>query len=272
MVSAAASAQPARHRPALDAFRRVAIQMTLASAVALIAGDALSGTRFYWAVIAVPVILLGTYNVSDQVSKALLRVVGTIAGVLAGGLLAHAVGHRDGWAIAVVLIGLTAGQYLLRVNYAFLIMGITIGISQMYTQLDEYSNHLLVVRVEETAIGAAAAALVVLLVVPLHTRRVLRVAAEQQRAATAAVAGGQGSDTGRRHDVRALDHAHLAMLATARPLRHVGLLVPAARRAAQSVEPLAASYEDTRALLADAVAAAACDVPLKGASGQPAED
>jgi uncharacterized membrane protein YccC len=262
IVSAAASARPARHRPVRDnaASHRVTIQMTLASAAALIAGDALSGARFYWAVIAVPVILIGTYNVSEQASKAIFRVAGTLAGVLAGGLLVHAVGHRDGWAAAVVLVALTAGHYLLRVNYTFMIMGVTIAVSQLYEQLAQYSNHLLAVRLEETSTGAAAAALAVTLVAPLYTRRVLRVAAERHQMASAAVAGhiadradGRGNDARLRRAARALDDAHQAVLATARPLRHLGLLIPPAARAARSIEPLEASYQDQRMLLADAM-------------------
>lgn len=266
VISAAAAA---KRRPGLQATTRIAIQMTVASAAALIAGDALDGSRFYWAIIAVSVILIGTYNLSEQVTKALFRVAGTLAGVLAGGLLAHVVSHRDGWAIAVVLIALTLGHYFLRVNYLFMILGVTVAVSQLYEQLGEFSNHLLAVRLEETAIGAAAAIIVVLLVVPLQTRRVLQAAAEQHEAATAAVsehaadhAHDQGSDAELRNAVRALDVAHQTMLATARPLRHVGLVVPAARRAARSAEPLAASYQDTRTRLADAVGTRAGSGPV----------
>jgi uncharacterized membrane protein YccC len=268
-ISVAAAARPARRGPGMQATSRTAIEMTLASAAALIAGDALDGTRFYWAIIAVSVILIGTYNVSEQVTKALFRIAGTFAGVLAGGLLAHLVSHRDGWAIAVVLIALTLGHYLLRVNYVFMILGVTVAISQLYEQLGEFTNHLLAVRLEETATGAAAAIIVVLLVVPLHTRQVLQVAAEQHKAATAAVTEhaadhthDQGSDAGLRHAVRALDDAHHTMLATARPLRHVGLVIPAARRAARSAEPLAASYQDARTRLADAVGTGARCAPV----------
>ncbi len=254
MVSAVASARPPRRGPGMHPALRLAIQATVASAAALTAGDAVDPNRFYWAMIGVLVILIGTYNVSEQVTKALFRTVGTLVGVLAGGLLAHAVGQRDGWARAVVLIALTLAHYLVRVNYTFMIMGVTIAISQEYVQLGQFANHLLVIRLEETAIGAGIAALVVTLVIPLYTRRVLRVAAEQHHAAAAAIAehaaghtGGHGGDASLRHAVRALDDAHHAMLATRRSLRQLGLLVPSAARAARSVEHLSASHQDARA-------------------------
>jgi uncharacterized membrane protein YccC len=145
-----------------------------------------------------------------------------------------------------------------RVNYTFMIMGVTIAVSQEYVQLGQFANHLLVIRLEETAIGAGIAALVVTLVIPLYTRRALRAAAEQHQAAAAIAehaaghTGGHGSDASLRHAVRALDDAHHAMLATRRSLRQLGLLVPSAARAARSVQHLSASHQDARALLTDA--------------------
>jgi uncharacterized membrane protein YccC len=43
-------------------------------------------------------------------------------------------------------------------------------------QLGEFSNSLLLLRLEETTLGAVAAVAVVILILPLRTRRVLRVA------------------------------------------------------------------------------------------------
>ena len=57
--------------------------------------------------------------------------------------------------IAVILVALFFGFYLMRINYAFMVVGITVMVSQLYVQLDEFSNSLLLLRLEETAIGAA---------------------------------------------------------------------------------------------------------------------
>jgi hypothetical protein len=72
-------------------------------------------------------------------------------------VLAHLVGDRVGLQIAVVLISLFLGLYLFRINYAFMTIGITVMVSQLYVELDEFSNSLLVLRLEETAIGAGVA-------------------------------------------------------------------------------------------------------------------
>jgi hypothetical protein len=64
----------------------------------------------------------------------------------------------------------------MRINYAFMVVAITVMVSQLYVQLGEFSNSLLLVRLEETALGAGVVIAVVTLVLPLRTRRVLRVA------------------------------------------------------------------------------------------------
>jgi hypothetical protein len=103
-------------------------------------------------------------------------------------------------------------------------------VSQLYVELDEFSNALLVLRLEETAIGAAVAIATVLLVLPLHVGRVARVAARLQvealgdlidrcLARLADPASAAGSDLELRASARRLDLAHQAMSATIRPMR-----------------------------------------------------
>ena len=120
---------------------------------------------------------MGAHNAGEQIRKALFRVVGTVIGIGVGSLLVSAVGHHTLWSIALVLVSLFLGLYLFRVSYAFFAVAITVTVSQLYQQLGEFTNSLLLVRLEETALGAAVAILVVMLVLPLHTRQVLRVAA-----------------------------------------------------------------------------------------------
>jgi uncharacterized membrane protein YccC len=129
-----------------------------------------------------------------------------------------------------VLVSLFLGLYLFRVNYAFMTVGITVMVSQLYVELDEFSNALLVLRLEETAIGAGVAIATVLLVLPLHVGRVARVAARQQvealgdlidrcLARLADPASPVGSDLELRAAARRVDLAHQAMTATVRPMR-----------------------------------------------------
>jgi hypothetical protein len=214
----------------LAPYARTAIQMAVAISGAILAGQALSERRFYWAVIAVFVTFMGANTAGEQVRKSVFRIAGTFVGVIIGSLLAHLTGNQVGLQIAVVLISLFLGLYLFRVNYAFMTIGITVMVSQLYVELDEFSNALLVLRLEETAIGAGVAIATVLLVLPLHIGRVARVAARQHLTALADLidrsldrladpASDTGSDLELRASARRVDAAYQALVATVRPMR-----------------------------------------------------
>src|SRR6201999_837056 len=172
----------------LAPYARIAIQMGIAVGGAIIAGDALSGRRFYWAVIAAFITFMGANTAGEQLRKSVFRVAGTVVGVIAGAVLAHLVGGVVWLQIVVVLVSLFLGLYLFRINYTFMTIGITVMVSQLYVELDEFSNSLLLLRLAETAVGAGVAILTVLLVLPLHVGRVARVAARQQVEALADLA------------------------------------------------------------------------------------
>ena len=230
-VSRAASLESApwpRSRIQLPSYSRAAIQVGIAVGAAIAFGELLSGARFYWAVIAAVVTLAGTNNTGEQVRKALFRIVGTLVGIVVGSLLVTAVGHDTDWSIVVILAALFFGLYLQRISYAFLVIGITVTVSQLYQQLGEFSNSLLLTRLAETALGAAVAIIVVNLVLPLPTRRVLRIAFRDLVRAAGRLAGhasdhllGEEHDAGTtlRSDARAVDAAYQALMATAPPVR-----------------------------------------------------
>ena len=230
-VSSIASDEPGggrSERRRLKPYTRAAIQMGVAVGASIVLGDLLSPSRFFWAVIAVFVTFMGANNTAEQVRKGLLRVVGTVVGVVIGSLIATAIGHNATWSIATILLSLFLGFYLMRVNYAFLAIGITVMVSQLYSQLGEFSNALLLVRVEETAIGAGCVIVVVLTVFPLRTQRVLRVALRSHLQALSVLVGHSTDELlGRitvgestlREDARALDATYQAFVTTAQPVR-----------------------------------------------------
>jgi hypothetical protein len=128
----------------------------------------------------------------------------------------------------VILAALFFGFYLVRINYAFMVIGITVMVSQLYVQLDEFSNSLLLLRLGETALGAGVTIVVVMLVFPLRTRRVLRIASRDLVQAVGRLAGhasdhllgeDHGTNATLRSDARAVDAAYHALTATAQPLR-----------------------------------------------------
>ena len=214
----------------LAPYARTAIQVGIAAAAAIAAGDALSGKRFYWALLVTFITFMGANTAGEQLRKSLFRVTGMVVGVLAGGLLAHAVGPRVWLQILVVLVALFFGMYLSRINYMFLTIGITVMVSQLYVELDEFSNHLLVLRLGETAVGAGVTILTILLVLPLHIGRVTRVAARHEIEALADLTdrcidrladpdSATGSDLELRAAARRVDAAFQALAATVQPMR-----------------------------------------------------
>jgi uncharacterized membrane protein YccC len=158
----------------LDMVSRQAFQVSAAGVLAIVLGREVSSARYYWAVIAAFVVFTGTGTRTETFVKGLNRVIGTLAGLFASIWLAHLTnGHTD-LVLAVILGSMFLGFYLIRVSYAYMIFFITIMIGQLYTALNQFSSGLLVLRLEETAVGAAAGIVVALLVTPLSTRDTVR--------------------------------------------------------------------------------------------------
>lgn len=158
----------------LDFTTRQAVQVALAGALAIVLGRWLNETRYYWAVIAAFIAFTGTGSRAETFLKAGNRVLGTLVGLVAGIELAHATNGHPGWILTTIVLSMFCGFYLVRVNYAYMIFFITIMVAQLYTVLHEFSDGLLVLRLEETVIGAAAGIAVGLLVMPVSTRDTVR--------------------------------------------------------------------------------------------------
>jgi uncharacterized membrane protein YgaE (UPF0421/DUF939 family) len=230
-VSSAASRESGARRgdrARLAPYTRTAIQVGLAVGAAAALGDVLSPGRFYWAVLAALFTFLGANTTGEQVRKACFRIAGTVVGIVAGSLLVSASGHDAYWSIVVILAAFFFAVYVMRINYSLMVIGITVMVSQLYQELGEFSNALLLLRLEETAVGAAVAIVVVTLVLPLRTRRVLSLAFRDLVQAVSRLAGDSsehllGEDDGLgaalRSDARAVDAAYQALTATAKPLR-----------------------------------------------------
>jgi hypothetical protein len=273
-AQASLTAEPGRYlrRAAVAPYVRNAIQVGVAVGAAIALGDLLSGQRFYWAVIGAFVVFQGTSNAEEQIGKALSRIAGTLAGIVVGSGLVDLIGMHAGWMIVVILGSVLLGLYLQRASYTFLVIGVTVMVSQLYAEFGDFSSALLVQRLEETAVGAAVAAAVVLAVLPLHASRVARVALQGYLAAMASLLrhayaelGGAQDAALVQGDTRALNAAYYALASTIqsmRPVQAVGqsewagpvlAAAMAARRYAlnlmRDIPPAAAPDADTAALL-----------------------
>lgn len=158
----------------LDLTSRQAIQVGIAGGLAILAGRDLSTARYYWAVIAAFIMFAGTATRSETFIKGVHRVVGTLVGLVAAVWIAEATAGHVTLVLLVIVASMFCGLYLFRVSYAYMIFFVTIMLGQLYSVLREFSPGLLVLRLEETAIGAAVASLVALLVTPLSTRDTVR--------------------------------------------------------------------------------------------------
>jgi uncharacterized membrane protein YccC len=149
---------------------RQAIQVSIASALAVGAGELLSPNRWYWAVIAAFVVFNGTSSRGETFVKGWQRMLGTIGGVLAGVLIATAVGGAKDLAIGLIFVCIFFAFYSIRGAYAAFIFWLTILLALMYGLLGHFTPELLLLRLEETALGAVIGVLVATFVLPVSSR------------------------------------------------------------------------------------------------------
>jgi uncharacterized membrane protein YccC len=257
-VSAAASTTRGRggllDRATMPPYVRTTIQIAVAGTLAVVAGNAISGRRLYWSVLAVFLCFIAASNSGEQVRRALFRAGGTAIGIVVGDLLVHLTGGHVWSSLLIVLVALFFGIYLIRVNYMFMTMGITVTMAQLYVQLDEFSWSLLLLRLAETGIGVAAVVVTVLVIVPLRPQRVLTTAVllwftALRTLVEAVLDRGEGERAPLRPLIRDLDAAYAALVSTAIPLRRATF----GRNSAQLTELLsvgAAARQYARSLAA----------------------
>src|SRR5699024_2483391 len=99
--------------------------LTVAGLLAILAGTAINGQRYYWAVIAAFVAFTGTGTRMETFNKSLNRVLGTLTGLGAGIALAVWTSGNSGLSVVVIVISIFCGFYLMRLSYAYMIFFIT---------------------------------------------------------------------------------------------------------------------------------------------------
>jgi uncharacterized membrane protein YccC len=166
---------------------RQAVQVALAGALAIILGRQISDQRYYWAVIATFVTFTGTSTRSETSLKAMNRVLGTLVGLGLGIGLAEATAGHTILVLVVIVVTMSCGFYVVNISYAGMIVFVTIMVSQLYSVLHEFTPGLLVLRLEETALGAAIGIAVGLVVLPTSTREAVHAAERAFRDAVAAI-------------------------------------------------------------------------------------
>ncbi|MFF3492977.1 FUSC family protein [Streptomyces sp. NPDC002795] len=242
---------------------RAAFQVAVGSGLAIVGGEFLSSQRWYWAVLTCWVVFLNTASTGEIVIKGYRRVLGTVLGVLAGVLLAGAVGNHTWLAFVLVLLCVFAAFFTAPLSYALMSFFVTAMLGLLYTLLNTYSFDVLVLRIEETALGAACGIIAAVLVLPVRTDRrtdellatVLERLGDVVAGAVEQLSGGPAADLLDR--ARDLDTALDDLRASTKPLTHA---IAPQRERRQTVRYLVALLE-TSAYHARSLAATAELVP-----------
>ncbi|MFG2352242.1 FUSC family protein [Streptomyces sp. NPDC048521] len=259
---------------------RAAVQVAVGSSLAIAGGELLSSQRWYWAVLTCWIVFINTASTGEILVKGYRRLVGTMLGVVAGIGLAGLVGHDTWTAFGLVLVFVFAMFYTAPLSYTLMSFFVTAALGLLYTLLNTYSTAVLVLRVEETALGAACGVIAAALVLPIHTDRrtnellvqVLDRLAAVTRAAVDQLSGGAGADLV--EQARDLDQALADLRGATQPLTHPITPLRSRRDTARYVVALletcayhARSLAATAELLPTHPAIAA-DPRLRGACGR----
>ncbi|WP_434587470.1 FUSC family protein [Streptomyces sp. A5-4] len=205
---------------------RAAFQVSVGSVLAIIGGELLSTQRWYWAVLTCWVVFLNTASTGEILVKGYRRLLGTVLGVVAGVALAGLVGDHTWVAFTLVLVFIFGMFFTAPLSYALMSFFVTAMLGLLYTLLNSYSFDVLVLRIEETALGAACGIIAAVLVLPVHTDRrtdellgtVLDRLGGVASAAVEQLSGGPASDLLSR--ARDLDTALDELRASTKPLTH----------------------------------------------------
>lgn len=165
---------------------KAAVRVTLAAALAMAGGMALSPQRWFWAVITVYVVLLNARTRGDAIARGLQRLGGTLLGIASGLVLALGLADHPGLQVAALVGSVFGMYYLFLVSYTAGIFCVTVMLGLLYGMLGASLDTVLALRLEETAVGAAAAILVAAFVFPARTRHQIALSG---RAVLTALAG-----------------------------------------------------------------------------------
>ena len=157
-------------KPGLALSTRQAVQVGVATSLAIVGGELISPSRWYWAVIAAFVVFAGTSSRGDVLTRGVDRVLGTIGGVVAGMALAFVVDGAVVPSLVLLLLCLFLAIYTVRVSPGLMAFWITAVLALLYGLIGQFSIETLVLRVEETAVGAALGMLAGFLILPAGTR------------------------------------------------------------------------------------------------------
>ncbi len=158
---------------AYDNQTRSAIQAVVGGGLAVIGGELVSSQRWYWAVLTVFVVFIGSSTAGATFVKGVRRLGGTLIGIVGGLVLTLLVSGSVPATLALILVCVFGMVYMARVSQVIMAFFVTSMLGLLYSLLGTFSLEVLWIRVAETAVGAAAGILAAVVIVPVRTRAVM---------------------------------------------------------------------------------------------------
>ncbi|GAB3033764.1 membrane protein [Mycobacterium bourgelatii] len=153
---------------------RQAIQASVAGSLAIVLGDRISPERWYWAVIAAFLVFAGTTTWAESLTKGWQRLLGTVLGVPCGMAVATLVAGNSTASLVMIFVCLFCAFYFMQVAQSLMAFWITTVLALLYGLLGQFSVEVLVLRIEETAVGAAIGVAVAILLLPTTLSTTIR--------------------------------------------------------------------------------------------------
>ena len=146
----AAAPPPTTTAPGL----RPAIQTAVAAALAIIGGELVAPSRWYWAAFAAYVMFQGTRSRGESIAKGVQFMIGTVAGVVIGALAATLLSGHTLLTMAAIVIAVFLAFQANLAAYGVMIFWITIILGMVFGMLGYFAPEFLLLRLKETAAGA----------------------------------------------------------------------------------------------------------------------
>ena len=152
----------------------MALQLLVATGLALVVSMTISHEKWFWGVLAALVMLFGTSSVAEAVGKGARRALGTTLALPAALTLSHLLGVSVVATVLGMVIAMFLQQYFADVAYGVSVFFLTIFLSLVFSLSGGATTDALMLRVIETVAGGVIGTLVALFVLPTRTGALLR--------------------------------------------------------------------------------------------------
>jgi uncharacterized membrane protein YccC len=139
---------------------RSSIQTGIAAALAIVSGELVSPSRWYWAAFAAYVMFQGTRSRGESIAKGVQFMVGTVSGVVIGALAATLLSGHDPLTLLAIIAAVFLAFQANGAAYGTMVFWITIILGLLFGMMGYFAPEFLLLRLKETGAGAICGVLV----------------------------------------------------------------------------------------------------------------